>query len=496
MATPSLPLKISALARDSGVSKELIHHYLREGLLPRPRQAGDYDVRHLRLLKLVKRLREERFLPLPVIRQLVEFHGHDPERIELVLLSGATSTPAAATRPLPATEEHLGPEDLERRSGAPRDVVERCRAAGLVRSTVEDGDAVYTPEDANVVSLVHRGTAMGIPFDSFRTIRSYVEIAFDLERASFLPRVEQRPDLGELAREFAARKEIASGFVMNVLSTLIQAHLRRSMDEGVREAGALARSFYRPSEAFLRRHGIDTEIEELRASLGRSRDERSFVRLVQLFALSCRHRELVFAIDRAPATLRRRPDVARARAWALLQLGEAGRALEVLGEAAAARPADPVVEAYLGAARFASLPAEQGVERVLGAMGEVVRHAEAALAGAATATAEDASEARLVAGWLLVALPPLCERAAQGIEALERVRQAADPDARPAIEPASLRIRYRVASAALLCRALRCPQKASPEAAARCEELAREVLWLDPASEPALDLYLGRKGAA
>jgi len=494
MTTRTSPLKISALAQGSGVSKELIHHYLREGLLPRPRQAGDYDVRHLRLLKLVKRLREERFLPLPVIRQLVEFHGHDPERIELVLLSGATSTPAAAARPVPSTEERLGVEDLERRSGAPRELVERCRAAGLVRSAGGDGPAVYTPEDANVVSLVQRGTAMGIPFDSFQTIRSYVEIAFDLERASFLPRVGERPDLGELAREFAARKEIASGFVMNVLSTLIQAHLRRSMEEGVREAGALARSFYRPSDAFLRRHGIDVEIERLRASLGRSRDERRFVRLVQLFALAGRHRELVFAIDRAPAALRRRPDIARALGWALVQLGEPARALEVLGEAAAARPGDPVIEAYLGAARFAALPAEPGVERALGAMGEVVRHAEAALRGAATAAPLDAIEARLVAGWLLVALPSLCERAAQGIEALELVYEDAADDARPAVEPAPLRLRYRVASAALLCRALRCPE-APRESVSRCEALAREVLWLDPASEPALDLYLGREGA-
>lgn len=488
------PLKIRALAQDSGVSKELIHHYLREGLLPRPRRAGEYDLQHLRLLKLVKRLREERFLPLPVIRQLVEFHGHDPERIELVLLSGATSTPTATAPTLPAAEEHLGFEELAQRSGAPRELVERCRAEGLVRPVAEEGPPAYAPEDANVVSLVHRGTTMGIPFESFRTIRSYVEIAFDLERASFLPRVQAQPDLGELAREFAARREIASGFVMNVLSTLIQAQLRRSVDEGVRQASALARSFYRPSDAFLRRHGIDAEIARLRASLGRSRDPATLARLVRLFALACRHRELVFAVEQAPAALRRRPEIARAHGWALLQLGEAARATEVLTRLSATRPDDPVLLAYQGAARFATLATEPGVERTLGAMGEVVRLAESALAACKGAAAPDAIEARLVAGWLLVALPAICERAGRGIEALDQVYRAAAEDARPAIEPAPLRLRYRIASAALLCRALECPESSSPDATPPCEAFAREVLWLDPASEPALELFVGREG--
>jgi DNA-binding transcriptional MerR regulator len=68
-------VKVSELARKAGVSKETIHYYLREGLLPRPRMAGRnmafYDDGHLERLLLIKRLRKERYLPLGVVERLL-----------------------------------------------------------------------------------------------------------------------------------------------------------------------------------------------------------------------------------------------------------------------------------------------------------------------------------------------------------------------------------------------------------------------------------------
>jgi DNA-binding transcriptional MerR regulator len=69
-------MRMAELARASGVSRDTIHYYLREGLLPKPTKGGRtvayYDDSHLERLRLIRRLREEKYLPVAVIRRLFE----------------------------------------------------------------------------------------------------------------------------------------------------------------------------------------------------------------------------------------------------------------------------------------------------------------------------------------------------------------------------------------------------------------------------------------
>src|SRR5277367_6797780 len=69
-------MRMAELARRSGVTRETIHFYLREGLLPRPEKGGRtvayYGEEHLERLQLIRRLREEKYLPIAVIRRLLE----------------------------------------------------------------------------------------------------------------------------------------------------------------------------------------------------------------------------------------------------------------------------------------------------------------------------------------------------------------------------------------------------------------------------------------
>lgn len=64
------------LEKASGVGRETIRYYIREGLLPEParasRNSASYSEAHVGRLKAIKRLQEERFLPLAVIRRLLE----------------------------------------------------------------------------------------------------------------------------------------------------------------------------------------------------------------------------------------------------------------------------------------------------------------------------------------------------------------------------------------------------------------------------------------
>lgn len=70
-------VKISELARMSGVPAATIKHYLREGLLPpAPKKTGRnmswYDPAIVERIQTIKTLQRERFLPLKVIRDLLD----------------------------------------------------------------------------------------------------------------------------------------------------------------------------------------------------------------------------------------------------------------------------------------------------------------------------------------------------------------------------------------------------------------------------------------
>ena len=77
-------LKMSELAERSGVSAGTIKHYLREGLLGNgddvkrtSRNMAYYPEDFVERVRLIKRLQEERFMPLRVISQVM---AADPER--------------------------------------------------------------------------------------------------------------------------------------------------------------------------------------------------------------------------------------------------------------------------------------------------------------------------------------------------------------------------------------------------------------------------------
>src|SRR5437660_10048637 len=74
-------MKISELAEASGVSAGTIKHYLREGLLPEPvktsRNMAYYPSDFVERIRLIKQLQEERFMPLRVIKAMLD---DEPER--------------------------------------------------------------------------------------------------------------------------------------------------------------------------------------------------------------------------------------------------------------------------------------------------------------------------------------------------------------------------------------------------------------------------------
>jgi DNA-binding transcriptional MerR regulator len=68
-------MRMRELERRSGIGRETIRYYIREGLLPEParpkRNVARYSDDHVIRLHAIRRLQEERFLPLSVIKALL-----------------------------------------------------------------------------------------------------------------------------------------------------------------------------------------------------------------------------------------------------------------------------------------------------------------------------------------------------------------------------------------------------------------------------------------
>ena len=79
-------LKMSELAEQSGVSAGTIKHYLREGLLPEPvrtsRNMAYYPPEFVERIRLIKRLQEDRFMPLRLIKGVID---EDPGRAHALI---------------------------------------------------------------------------------------------------------------------------------------------------------------------------------------------------------------------------------------------------------------------------------------------------------------------------------------------------------------------------------------------------------------------------
>jgi len=73
-------MKMKDLERETGVSREAIRYYIREGLLPEPerpkKNVARYHQAHVAGIKTIKQLQQERDLPLEVIKPILMAKSH------------------------------------------------------------------------------------------------------------------------------------------------------------------------------------------------------------------------------------------------------------------------------------------------------------------------------------------------------------------------------------------------------------------------------------
>jgi DNA-binding transcriptional MerR regulator len=164
-------LKISELADASGVPVATVRHYLREGLLPEPvktsRNMAYYPPDFVQRIRLIKQLQEERFMPLRVIRDLLEQEDAEPERLRAMI----ELEDRILERALAGERERIPSQEVGSRYEVPQEVLDRLAELGVLSPDSRG----YSPSDVRIVEAISRFRAGGyderLGFTVYDTLR-------------------------------------------------------------------------------------------------------------------------------------------------------------------------------------------------------------------------------------------------------------------------------------------------------------------------------------
>jgi DNA-binding transcriptional MerR regulator len=161
-------LRMRELAEASGVPAPTIKHYLREGLLPEPvktsRNMAYYPPEFVDRIKLIKRLQEERFLPLKAIKTVLD---EDPDRAEAMLELGDQ----ILDRALAGERSRTSAAEVRKSYGVPKEVLDRLAELEVLTPNSRG----YSPSDVTIIEAISRFRAGGydeqIGFTVYDTLR-------------------------------------------------------------------------------------------------------------------------------------------------------------------------------------------------------------------------------------------------------------------------------------------------------------------------------------
>ncbi len=161
-------LRMRELAAASGVSAGTIKHYLREGLLPEPvrtsRNMAYYPPDFAERIRLIKRLQEQRFMPLKLIKRMLD---DDPERARALI----ELEDRILERALEQERARVSVAEVRRRYAIPQEVLDRLEELGILTPSSRG----YAASDVEIVEAIGRFRAGGyderIGFTVYDTLR-------------------------------------------------------------------------------------------------------------------------------------------------------------------------------------------------------------------------------------------------------------------------------------------------------------------------------------
>jgi DNA-binding transcriptional MerR regulator len=225
-------LKMQDLERATGVGRETIRFYIREGLLPEPERAGRnvawYDESFVDRIALIKELQRKRYLPLHAIKALVEGES-PPSRAEVDALLSIDGT---LYRGLAPSEARV--VDAARRTGLPVREIRRLASVEAIEIETRQGADWLAGDSLRFVeswaALRKAGYAERLGF-SPENLRVYVQFVRWLAREEL--RMFARGVTGKVdAETTSAMAEQGIEIVNDLIAQLRRRTLLRYIAEG------------------------------------------------------------------------------------------------------------------------------------------------------------------------------------------------------------------------------------------------------------------------
>jgi DNA-binding transcriptional MerR regulator len=222
---------MSELAERSGVSAGTIRYYLREGMLGggedvvrTSRNMAYYPPEYVQRIELIKRLQEERFMPLRVIRSALQ---EDPDRVRaLIELEDRILERAAISVD---DGSRVSRKLVQERYGVPRNVLARLADLGVLTPNQRG----YDRDDVKIIEAIASFRAGGydetLGFTVYDTLRyrEALEPLVEEEVRALLDRLAGEVDVERAMQIVAAGAEPLRELIGAMHSKLLLAELRR-----------------------------------------------------------------------------------------------------------------------------------------------------------------------------------------------------------------------------------------------------------------------------
>ncbi len=212
-------LKMRELSKLTGVPPGTIRYYINEGLLPKPlkthRNMAYYDESYVGRIKLIRELQEKRFLPLSVIKEMLEQSENPMNREEIKTILELEGKLFKNIHSLPKFQPPTV-EELSERADVAIETIEDLERSGVISRQADgrfDEDCVRIVETLKKLRDAGYSEESGFNMDFLKMYTDLIEVLAKQEVTAFSKSVTGRLSFEEMTTM------AESG--INLLNTLI-----------------------------------------------------------------------------------------------------------------------------------------------------------------------------------------------------------------------------------------------------------------------------------
>jgi DNA-binding transcriptional MerR regulator len=238
-------MKISELVKRTGVPKETIHFYIREGLLRKPRKSGvntaDYNENYVEQILQIKDLRDNYYLPIPEIKKIIKSLKKQSPSDQAI-----SQFHSKYFRPLDRllSTEVVGKSAFREATGLGRKWLDNMEKWGVITADFQNREPVYSQDDVIIGRLLVDMDKLGFgPRDGYDPkdlkgivdfIRNYVRGGHNKYQETYLKKLHSA-DHEDKGSQFT---EVMSLFFYHMYRKLVREHYRHKRAAKIKKASS------------------------------------------------------------------------------------------------------------------------------------------------------------------------------------------------------------------------------------------------------------------